>query len=452
MDNTVRMVSPKQAPALSGLAAGRAFLESLRDPLGTAAALKEQYGDFVALRAGPLKAVLLGHPRYVDEVLNERSSSFKKDKRYRSTPRLLGEGLLTTDGERWRVQRRVAQPAFHHERLGRYALAMTECTDRILSTWTVGETRDVHRDIMATALAIVGKTLFNVDITESSTEMARAFMVLLEHWNDRATSLVPIPEWAPTPHNVKFSRALRHLEKLLAKLIELRRARPADENDDLLSMLLAAHEGGVAGMTEALIRDEFVTMVLAGYETSANSIAWTLHLLAQRPDVEANLVEELRALGEPSEWRHERLVPSRWLDGVISESLRLYPPVWGFGREAIETTEIGGHRVEAGTQVFICPYLNHRDARFFTEPERFLPERWFSDGAKRLPAGAYLPFGRGSRMCIGRSFAILEASVLLSRILLRFRLRPPANLKLVARSGITLRPEGGLPQIIAARE
>lgn len=441
----------KMLPGPRGVQGVSYFLRSLRDPIGVAAELKRRYGDIVRLDAGPISAVLLNHPEFVEEVLGPKNAMFGKDKRYRSTPSLLGEGILTSDGELWRRQRRVAQPAFDVEHIGTYGAVMAECTEKMLRAWRPGETRDVNTDMMAITLAIAGTTLFGVDMTGVASDMASSFMVLLEHWNHRATNPLALPESIPTPHNMRFNRAVRRLEGLLADLVR-ERTRSGDDPGDLLSMMLRARPGREGAPVDRQLRDDFVTITLAGYETSANSISWTLHLLARHPEIEARVVAELRGALSGRAPSQADMPNLRYFEAVLTESLRLYPPVWGFGREVLQDCEIGGHPVEKGTQLFICPYLNHRDERFFADPERFDPDRWAGGMAKRLPPGAYIPFGRGPRMCLGRSFALMEAMIVLALILQRFELTSAPDTQVTPRSGITLRPHPALRMRISPRQ
>lgn len=427
------------------------FLRSLRDPIGVAAELKSRYGDIVRIDAGPICAVLLNHPDFVEEVLGPKNAHFGKDKRYRSTPKLLGDGILTSDGELWRKQRRIAQPAFDVEHLARYSATMADCTETMLQSWGPGQTRDIHTDLMAITLAIAGKTLFGIDMTGVASDMASSFMVLIEHWNHRATNPLALPESIPTAHNRRFNRAISRLEDLFATLIREREASGEDP-DDLLAMMLRARKAEGGALVDKQLRDDFVTIVLAGYETSANSISWTLHLLAAHPEVESRVVAELRNALQGRAPRQSDAPNLRYFDAVLTESLRLYPPVWGFGREVVSACEIGGYPLKKGDQLFICPYLAHRDPHYYPDPERFDPDRWAHGLMKRLPAGAYIPFGRGPRMCLGRSFAMMEAMIVSALILQRYKLVPDPATEVVARSGITLRPEPGLKMRILPRQ
>jgi cytochrome P450 len=441
----------KIPPGPSGVQGFALFVRSLRDPISVAAELKRRYGDIVRLDAGPISAVLLNHPELVEEVLGPKNAMFGKDKRYRSTPRLLGDGILTSDGELWRQQRRVAQPAFDVEHLATYGGVMAECAEKIVRSWRPGEVRDIHADMMAITLAVTGKALFGADMTDVASEMASSFMVLLEHWNHRATNPLALPEVVPTRRNRQFNRAIGRLEDLLATLVR-ERLQSGEDRDDLLAKMLHARKGQPGPPVDKQLRDDFVTIVLAGYETSANSISWTLHLLARHPQIEARVAEELRAALSGRAPGQADMPKLRYFEAVLTESLRLYPPVWGFGREVIQDCEVGGYPMSRGTQLFICPYLNHRDARFFREPEVFEPDRWMGGLAKQLPPGAYIPFGRGPRMCLGRSFALMEGIIVLSVVLQRYRLEPDPTSSVTPRSGITLRPVPGLLMKVLPRE
>ena len=360
-------------------------------------------------------------------MLVKNNRNFIKDRVTRSELSILGDGLLTSDGDFWRRQRRLAQPAFHRERVENYAKTMVSYTERMLEDWKVGEERDVHRDMMGLTLEIVAKTLVDADIAGDAEKVGEALGEIMAHFSDQGSGvfLRMIPDSVPTPSNLRFRRANKRLEEFIYGIIEKRR-RSGRDTGDLLSMLLHARDEDGSRMSDKQLRDELMTIVMAGHETTAIALSWTFYLLGKHPEVEEKLCSELEATLDGRPPTVEDLPRLSYTDAVIKESMRLYPPAWAIGREALEDCEIGGFHVPAKTQLFISQYVVHHDPRYFENPEAFAPERWADDLEKRLPKFAYFPFGGGPRLCIGQSFARMEAALLLATIVQNFRLEPVA--------------------------
>ncbi|HEX8202777.1 MAG TPA: cytochrome P450 [Isosphaeraceae bacterium] len=422
------------------------------DRLGFLTDCARAYGDVVAIRLGPARIWVLNHPDLVEEVLVHQNRRFIKHFALRAATPSLGRGLLTSEGDFWRRQRRLAQPAFQRDRVAAYGRVMVEYTERMLATWADGQARDVQADMMRLTLEIVTKTLFDADIAAESAGIASAMETLMASFTDRVSRLVPLPTWLPVPANVRFREAMRRVETILFGIIAQRR-RSGEDHGDLLSMLLHAQdtEGDGRGMTDRQLRDEAVTLFMAGHETTANTLAWIWLLLARHPEAEARLHAELDAvLGgrAPTVADLPRLPYTDW---VVTEALRVLPTVWLLGREAIEPTVIGGYRVPKGTTLWMSQWVLHRDARWFTEPESFRPERWADGLAKRIPRYAYFPFGGGPRVCIGNHFAQMEAVLLLATIARRYRVRVPEGAVVTPIPTMTLRPEGGVPAVLQRR-
>ena len=411
------------------------------------------YGDVVALRLGPFREVwALNHPDLVEEVLVHKNRLFTKHFALRSARPSLGDGLLTSEGDFWRRQRRLAQPAFHRDRVAGYGRVMVEYTERMLRGWTDGQRRDVQADMMRLTLEVVARTLFDADIADGSEDVARAMEILLVSFTERVNRLVKLPTWVPVPSNLKFRRAIGVVDATLETIIADRR-RTGEDRGDLLSMLLHAQdtEGDGSGMTDRQLRDEAVTLFMAGHETTANTLAWVWYLLSRNPDAESALHAELDEVldGRPPEVSDlPRLV---YTDRVVTEALRLMPTAWLLGREAIEATEIGGYPVAKGVTLWMSQWVIHRDPRWFDDPEAFRPDRWAGDLAKRIPRYAYFPFGGGPRICIGNGFALMEATLLLASIARRFRLKVPTDAKITPLPTMTLRALGGIPVVLEAR-
>ncbi len=422
------------------------------DLLALAAQWKRDYGDFVYWNLFPYPAYVVSHPDALHEILVEKADAFQKPPIYKTAlSRFLGNGLLVSDGAFWRRQRKLAQPAFHHARIGRYAETMVSAAQTMIAGWQDGAPIDAHAAMMRLALEIVAKTLFNADIgADAETIRANLHIIQRETLVIASSFLIGLlPAWFPIAANRRQRRAIRALNTVIARIIRERRASGVDEGD-LLSMLLLAADDGQP-MADQAARDEAMTLFMAGYETSSNAMAWTWYLLAQHPDAEAQLHAELdRVLaGRPPTLDDlARLTYTEW---VIQESLRLYPPAHGFGRQAVRRVEIGGRVLPKGSIIFIYPYLVQRDARWFDQPDVFKPERWADDLEKRLPKFAYFPFGGGARICIGSAFAMMEMRLILATIAARWRLRLQPGAHVKPEALITLAPRGGLPMVTERR-
>ena len=411
-----------------------------------------KYGDVFSIRLGPKRIWVLSHPDLVERVLVTQNRQFIKHFGLRMARPSLGDGLLTSEGDFWRRQRRLAQPAFHRERIHAYGQVMVEYTERMLKTWSDGQRRDIQADMMRLTLEIVTKTLFGTDLAHDSAGVAEAMETLLVSFTDRVNRLIRFPTWVPIPSNLKFRRAMKVVEKTLNAIIADHRKAGVDRGD-LLSMLLNAQdtEGDGTGMTDRQLRDETVTLFMAGHETTANTLAWAWLLLSRHPEAESALHAELDSVleGRPPEVSDlPHLVQT---DRVISETLRLMPTVWLLGREAVEPVEIGGYLVPKGVTLWMSQWIIQRDPRWFDQPKSFLPDRWAGDLARTLPRYAYFPFGGGPRICIGNSFAQMEAVLLLATIARRFRVRVPAEAVVTPIPTMTLRPDGGIPVILEVR-
>ena len=436
---------------------GHWFLGNLpgfkRDRLGFFDDLHRDYGDVVAIRLGPRRrAFAVYHPDLIEEVLVTRNRHFIKHFALRSTRRTLGFGLLTSEGDFWRRQRRLAQPAFARDRVAAHASVMVELAERMLATWADGQARDAQEDMMRLTLEIVARTLFGADISGETAEISEAMETLMRSFTRRINSMVRLPEYVPTPNHLRLNRAARHLDRIIFDLIAQRRASGEDRGD-LLSLLLHARddEGGGGRMTDRQLRDEAMTLFMAGHETTANTLAWAWYLLADHPEVEAKLHAELDAVLGGRAPTYADLPRLTYTEHVITEALRVYPTVWIVGREAIEPCQVGEYRVPVGTTVFMPQWTVHHDPRWFDDPMAFRPERWADGLAKRIPRYAYFPFGGGPRICIGNGFAMMEAVLLLATIARRYRLglAPGATVKPWAT--MTLRPEAGVRVILHKR-
>jgi cytochrome P450 len=412
--------------------------------------LAREHGDLVRVRLGLTPVVLVSHPSLVEEVLVTRNHDYRKHLGARRLSSLLGHGLLLSEGDFWLRQRRLMQPAFHRQRVARLGDAMLSLISDTLETWQDGETRDLLSDMTELTLRIAARTLFGSELADDVRRIRAADAVITRHFRSRLFSLmVLVPDAFPTPGNLRFRQAVRELDGLVYRIIAERRQQ--DEHaPDLLAMLLEARDDDGRGMTDRQLRDEIITLLLAGHETTAIALTWTFVLLAQHPSVAARLHQELDGvLGGrlPSVADVPRLA---YTERVVNEVLRLYPPAWLIGREAIRDTNIGGQPVRKGTNVLVSAWVIQRDARFFPEPLAFQPERWEQPPRQRA---AYLPFGGGQRICIGASFAQLETVLALAAIAQRFALElvAPAEIS-EPLPVVTLRPRGRVHVRVKQRE
>lgn len=408
-----------------------------------------RYGDIVGIRVVNFRNVFINHPDLIEEVLVTHSRRYIKGRILRANRHVFGEGLLTSEGDFWLRQRRLAQPAFHRAQIASYAATMVEYTQRLLENWRDGEERDAHKEMMRLTLQIVGKTLFDADVAGDAQDVGKSLELLLELGaNFRRT--IFIPHWVPTPTNLRIKREITYIESILYRIISERRAS-AHDTGDLLSMLLHAQDEDGSRMTDKQLRDETITLFLAGHETTASTLSWTWWLLAQNPAVEAKLHAELDAVLGGRAPSLDDLPKLTYTANVITEVLRLYPTAWGLARIAVEDHELAGYNIRKGMGVAMAQWVVHRDPRWYDAPEEFRPERWEGDLLKKLPRFAYFPFGGGPRQCIGNAFALMEAQLILAAIAQRFRLRLVPSHPVVPLASITLRPRHGVKVMLEAR-
>jgi cytochrome P450 len=422
----------------------------IRDQIGFLTWAVREYGDVVRLRLGNLTTYVLVNPEHIEQVLRTHADNFMKDKLTRWLVPLVGEGLLTSDGDFWRRQRRLAQPAFQRHQIDQYATVMVDHTEWMLSTWSSGQVRDPHVEMMRLTLGIVAKTLFDVELSGEAQLVGESLEIVMNYFMS-PMRWFGIRERLPLPSTRRYVRAIRQIDDLIYGIIRQRRESRRDPGD-LLARLLAARDADTGeSMSDQQLRDECVTLFLAGHETTALVLTYAFYLLSQAPEADRLLAAELReVLGERPPTAAD--VPSlRYAEWIIREAMRLYPPAWGIAREALADCEIGGYHVPKGTQLFMIQWLVHRDSRWFDDPETFRPRRWDNDLIKRLPRCTYFPFGDGPRVCIGNHFAMMEAVLCLATIAQKYRLNlePGQVLELVP--SVTLRPRHSLRMRLESR-
>jgi cytochrome P450 len=418
-------------------------LTVLRDPLPVLDRWAGERGDFYRVRLLHETLWLVHRPEEIERIL-VAPRAFRRDSGVQKLRALLGEGLLTSEGELWKRQRRLMQPAFHRERIAGYAQRMVALTEERVARWPRGEVLDFNHEMMALTLLIASSTLFGDGAVDPEAVSAPLDVVMERFFG--MTYLLPY--WVPVPANFRFSRAVKRLGQTVEGVIARRRAQGAT-GGDLLSLLLSAQDEDGTGMSDGQIRDEVLTLLLAGHETTANALTWTGHLLSLHPEVDRALHDEASALsGPPAAADLPRL---RYTEAVLTEAMRLYPPVWLMGREVVEPWEIAGVTLRPGDQAAMSQWVVHRDERFYRDARAFRPERWLDGWQKGMPAYAYFPFGGGQRLCIGKSFAMMEGTLVLAALARRVRFSPAPGFAPRPLPSITLRPAGGMMLRVDAR-
>lgn len=437
---------------------GNFFVGSLVDfgsaPLEFFPRLFKTHGDLVKFRVGPLYAHIVRHPKDVARVLQENHTAYgKQTLGYKKMKLLLGEGLVTSDGDFWLRQRRIAQPAFHRERIAGFADTMVgrtqEMLERVSAQAERGEDVEMYREFCETAMEIAGDTLLSVDMSGEATAVAKALEFVLPYVDNLTTTILPFAEKFPTRKNREFKRQCKVLDDVVNGVIEDRR-RMAERGDDLpndlLTMLLEARDEDGSGMSDEQLRDEVMTMFLAGHETTANTLSWTVMLLAQNPEWQQKLHEELASVledGRDPTLEDLRRLPL--LDRVVKEGLRLYPAAWMVARNARVDSDLSGYAIKKDTVVFLSPYFTHRHPEVWDDPEAFDPDRFLPENEAKLPKGAYIPFVAGPRQCIGKAFAEMELRLVLAMLVRDFRIELADSFVFEPEPTITMRPGKGVP-------
>ncbi len=399
-------------------------------------------GDVSYVRMPRFPVYVINHPDLVWDVLASDASEYMKGPTIQAAKRLLGESLLTTETDVHRRQRRLIQPIFHHERIAGYGAQMVALAQRAADRWRPEEL-DLHAEMGRLTLAIVARTLFDSDVeADEAREIAAALTEILAQFNRVFSPFLPVTEHLPLPATRRFNAAKATFDQKIHAMISERRGRRLD-GDDLLSLLLRAQDEG-AGMTDTQVRDEAITLFLAGHETTSNALTWTWYLLSQHPDAERRLHTEIDEALSGRAPTAEDLTRLPFLEQVLSESMRLYPPAWAIGRRALADHEAGGYTIPSGSVLIVSPWLLHHDRRWFPHPERFDPDRWTPDELAGRPRHSFIPFGGGPRMCIGEGFVRMEARLLIATIAQRWRFEHVPDHRVELQPVITLRPRYGM--------
>jgi cytochrome P450 len=404
-------------------------------------------GDVVRIPVPRVRLTLVNRPDLAWDVLSTGDRDFRKSPTLQNAKRVLGEGLLTSEGDVHRRQRRLIQPIFHHERVDASGATVVAEAEHVSASLAPGDALDVHEAMGRLTLAIVARALFGSDLTEADVDdVGAAMREVLSQFDRQFSPWFPVTARLPIPSTRRFERAVRVFDRTVQAMIDRHRLRP-DASDDLLSLLLDAEEDG-ARMDDRQIRDEAVTLFLAGHETTANALTWTWWLLSQHSDAYERLREELEKVLAGRSPTPADLSRLPYVEAVVSESIRLRPPAWLIGRQAVVHHELAGHPVERGDVVLVSPWLLHHDARWWPEAASFRPDRWLTEDPAR-PRHAFIPFGGGSRMCIGEGFAWMEARLALATIAQRVRFTLDPAARVAMQPVITLRPRYGMPMRVA---
>ena len=456
---------PTRPPGPRGLPiVGTSFMAS-RDSTRKLERWARAYGDIVYYRFLDFHAYVLFHPQHIEQVLLGKTGDFAKGMTSRANPELFGNGLLTSEGEFWRRQRRLSNPAFHRQSLARYAEITTEEATRMLAPWKTGETRNIHVDMMNVTLRIVLRSLFGTELDKQMRIIEPALEAIMA--SSSGFNSIAFYMRIPTRTRKKHFLAVDRLNEVVYALIARGRQKlaavqgPASNGDplgqplggakDLLTLLLTARDDDGNSMSDQQLRDEVITLLLAGHETTALNLSWAWYLLAQHPEIENKLHAELDAVLAGRLPTASDLPNLPFTDKVIRETLRLYPPAWRIFRRAQEQFQVGQYVIPPGSNIVISQWVTHRDPRWFSEPTRFNPHRWNEEAAAKLPRFAYFPFGGGPRVCIGAGFAMMEATLLLATIAQRYRMRLVPNQRVEPLASITLRPRNGIRVILEQR-
>ena len=411
-----------------------------RDMLGFLQSVLREYGDVCGFRLGPIRCCVVNEPDLIEEVLVHRADALIKHWNLRQLKFALGNGLLTSEGEAWQRQRRLIQPGFHNARIKSYAGVMVRRTEAMINAWQDGEVRDLHADMMVLTLEVVAETLFGTDLSNRVHEVSESLDRVMHYFEKLMTSWVPMPLAVPTPRNLGTRAARTRLDRVVREIIDARIQSPGGDN--LLSWLLETRDEDGSAMSTRQVGDEVVTLLLAGHETTAITLSWTLYLLAQHPDILERLRNEVEAATNGGTMTGDTLARTPFLRAVVQESMRLYPPAWAIGREPRRDIEVGGYHIKKGTQILLLPYITHRDGRFYDDPLAFRPSRW--EGDWKPPKYAYFPFGGGPRYCVGSNFAMMEAMMLLAMIVRRWRFELVPDHPVELQATVTLRPRFGI--------
>ncbi|MGE7668785.1 cytochrome P450 [Peribacillus sp. NPDC097077] len=423
------------------------------DTIGFLTRLAKEYGDVAKLRLGPFQNVyLISDPDLIKQILVTKQKSFLKSKDFDSLKPLIGEGLITSDKDFHMRQRRLIQPSFKKTHISNYAQDMIDITKEYISTWKNGEERIITEDTMSLALGIVSKTMFSTELKDGYNLIGEPIDEVMKVAVKRMRNLFQLPLWIPTKSNREYKKVLERLDTVIYSIIEGRR-EDAKSHEDMLGILMEARdEVDGLGMSDRQVRDEVMTIFLAGHDTTATLLSWTLYLLSQNPEVEAKLFHEIDTVIGNRTPTPDDFMKLTYTQNIIWESLRIYPPLYVISRKAAEDVSIGNYHFKKGEMFLLSSYVMHHNPEYFDQPESFIPERFENNYLKTIPPFAYFPFGGGPRVCIGNHFALMEAVLVLACIAQQYRIKlAPDHHEVKPLPLLTLRPKSGLRMIVEER-
>jgi cytochrome P450 len=426
------------------------------NPLEYTAQIARDYPGIGRFRVYHKYVYIVSDPEYVKYIFKTNNSNYRKSQHYSKLKFLLGNGLITSEGDFWLRQRRLAQPIFHKQRIATFVTQMAETTQELIDQWkrtyNPADTLEIGDEMKKLALRIVGRTMLSVDLLHEASTFGEKVKSSTKFINKRQNTFVPVPVWIPTKKNRQFLADRAYMDSVIFKIIEERYKSDNNTANDLLSMLLDARDADTGErMNEQQLRDEVATIFLAGFETTAQALTWTWYALSQHPEIESKFHEELKEVLNGRTPEFEDLPKLQYTAQIIQEVMRLYPPVYNIGRENINDDTIGGYHIPKGSTFLISSYILHRAEGLWPEAEKFIPERFAPENAAHIDNDAYVPFGGGQRKCIGNHFAMMEMQIVIAMIGQHFRLRLKQGHSIIPSPAVTLVPKHGLPMHLQLR-
>lgn len=447
--STSESPAPRTAPGPKGLPILGNLIDMQRGRHHFYHAAWKEYGEIVRLHVGPMTMHLLTHPDHIHHVLVRNKENYCKGLGYRKAKLLLGNGLFVSEGAHWKRQRRLMQPPFTAKSIPLFTDMMVDSTLKMLDDWTQladrNESFEMNMEMVRITMSIIGRTMLGMDLAADGRKVSDALIEVLAFVGESSVAIVDVPLWVPTPMNLRFKKNLAVLDGVVEKIITHHREHPDEGEDNLLSMLIKARDPDTGeAMTAAELRDEIITIFLAGHETTALLLTWTWWLLSEHPEVEEKFHAELNTVLGGRTPTAADLPNLPYTKMIVEETMRLYPPVWMFPRDAVEDDVIDGYHIPKGSMLFLSPYISQRNPKYWDDPETFRPERFSDAEASQRVRNTYYPFGAGPRTCIGNHFAMLESQIVLATIGQQFRVRPVEGQQVEPASIATFRPKDGI--------